>query len=202
MFLNASLCVRVVFPACQWEIIIIKCFIRTPLVCCVENNFTETWKALHRIICGRFCAVEHIDIEHPRSLEYIWKTVDTSHCSQSGYSSSWVLGPYPQCEAEIYWGKASGRLSCQRQSVSSSGWERLLCGAFIRNLSLKVFQIYQSLLSTQHACSLRGTAESSGPFFGSYPCPILSDIAWLCASLVFVLMLISKPYIFTLMGMP
>ncbi len=137
------------------------------------------------------------------SVGYIWKTVDTFHCRQSGYLSSWVLGPYPQCEAEIYWGKASGRLSCQRQSVASSGWERLLCGAFIRNLTLKVFQIYQSLLSTHHACSIWGTAESSGPFCGSYLCPILSDIACLCASLIFVLMLVSKPYIpwfFILMG--
>lgn len=47
-------------------------------------------------------------------------------------------------EVEIYWRKASGRRSCQRQSVAFSGWERRLCGAFIRSFSLKAFQIYQS----------------------------------------------------------
>lgn len=63
-------------------------------------------------------------------------------------------------EVEIYWRKASGRRSCQRQSVAFSGWERRLCGAFIRSFSLKAFQIYQSLLGAGHTCCIWAIAEN------------------------------------------
>lgn len=136
MFSNASLCVRAVFPACQWEIIrIIKCLIRTPLVCAVEKNNSfwivrSTAQSTLLFLCG--WSLIHIDGEHLRSLVCIWKAVDTFHSSQSGDLSSWALAPYPLCEADIYWGKASGRLSCQRQNAASSGWMRVRRGAFIR----------------------------------------------------------------------
>lgn len=89
-------------------------------------------------------------------FEGFWKAVDTFHCSQSGYLSPWVPAPYPLCEADIYWREVCGRLSCQRQSVASSGWKRLLClGFHLEPLTESFFRFF-SLPSTLHTTS-KGT---------------------------------------------